>query len=92
MLQTAAVVSKKLVVYSKITACVKQLCLLGVMHKVSNSWFHRGNTVSGKSVDFIVALVKVKNFQLTGGKPVGYLHSGLLRTNPASSLGGRGLN
>ena len=35
MLQTAAVVSKKLVVYSKFTACVKQLCLLGVMHKVS---------------------------------------------------------
>ena len=35
MLQTAAVVSKKLVVYSKITTCVKQLCLLGVMHKVS---------------------------------------------------------
>ena len=35
MLQTAAVVSKKLVVYSKITACVKQLCLLGVVHEVS---------------------------------------------------------
>ena len=38
-----------------------------------------------------MAPLKVKNFQLARGRPIGYLHSGLLRTNPASTELGRGI-
>jgi len=36
LLQSAAIVGKKLLVDDKITACVKEICLLGVVCKVSN--------------------------------------------------------
>ena len=34
LLQSAAMAAKKLLVHYKITACVKQICLLGVVSKV----------------------------------------------------------
>ena len=35
-MQSPAVVARKLLVHEKITACVKQVCLQGVVCKVSN--------------------------------------------------------
>ena len=36
LLQSEAMVAKKLLVDDKITAFVKQICLLGILYKVSN--------------------------------------------------------
>ena len=37
LLQGAAIGAKKLLVEDKITACVKEICLLGVIYKVLNT-------------------------------------------------------
>ena len=47
-LQSAATVAKKSLAGDKITACVKQICLLGVICKVSNR-----KTLSGKTFCFL---------------------------------------
>jgi len=47
-LQSAATVAKKSLVGDKITACVKQICFLGVICKVS-----KRKTLSGKTFCFI---------------------------------------
>ena len=47
-LQSAATVAKKSLVGDRITACVKQICLLGVTCKVSNR-----KTLSGKTFCFL---------------------------------------
>ena len=47
LLQSAATGAKKLLVYNKITACVKDICLLGVVCKVSNR-----KTLSSQTVCF----------------------------------------
>ena len=44
ILQSAAIVVKKLLVDDKITACVKEICLLDVVCKVSNR-----KTLSGET-------------------------------------------
>ena len=46
--QSAATVAKKSLAGDKITACVKQICLLGVICKVSNR-----KTLSGKTLCFL---------------------------------------
>ena len=43
-MQNAAMVAKKLLVDDKITACFKQICLLGVICKVSNRKALSGET------------------------------------------------
>ena len=45
LLQSAATGAKKLLVHNKITACVKEICLLGVVCKVSNRKISSGETV-----------------------------------------------
>ena len=47
-MQNAAMVAKKLLVDDKITACFKQICLLGVICKVSNR-----KTLSGETFFFL---------------------------------------
>ena len=47
-LQSAATVAKKSLVGNKMTACVKQICLLGVICKVSNR-----KTLSGETFCFL---------------------------------------
>ena len=44
LLQIAAIVVKKLLVDDKITACVKEICLLGVVCKVLNRKILSGET------------------------------------------------
>ena len=47
-MQNAAMVAKKLLVDNKIVACFKQICLLGVICKVSNR-----KTLSGETFFFL---------------------------------------
>ena len=47
LLQSAAIGAKKLLVDDKIIACVKEICLLGVVCKVSNR-----KTLSGETFWF----------------------------------------
>ena len=60
LLQSAATGAKKLLVRNKITACVKEICLLGVVCKVSNR-----KTLSGETVCFPEKrLLPILNFAL----------------------------
>ena len=60
LLQSAATGAKKLLVHNKITACVKEICLLGVVCKVSNR-----KTSSGETVCFPEKrLLSILNFAL----------------------------
>ena len=60
LLQSAATGAKKLLVHNKITACVKEICLLRVVCKVSNR-----KTLSGETVCFTEkSLLSILNFAL----------------------------
>ena len=48
ILQSEAMAAKKLLVDGKVSACVKQICLLGVACKVSNT-----KTLSGETFCFL---------------------------------------
>ena len=47
-MQSAAIIAKKLLLSGKITACVKQICVLGVICRVSDR-----KTLSNENVCFV---------------------------------------